>query len=72
MYCTTVFKKTHKIYVSEGYKANNDFIITYAEHSIITLSLVLFMLIFNKFEDLKYFPTLAKQFRRNYVKNVLL
>ena len=52
------------MYVSKGYKAKNRFIVTYAVHSIIIFSLVLFMLIFNKFEDLKYFPTLAKKFRR--------
>jgi len=64
MYCTTVFKKKHKICVSKGYKTKNDFIVTYAEHSIITFSLVLVTLLSNTFEDLKYFPTLVKQFRR--------
>jgi hypothetical protein len=54
----------HKLYVSKGYKDENDFITTYAEHSIIIFSFVLFMLYFNNFECLKYFPTLARQFRR--------
>ena len=52
--------------VSKGYKAKNDFIFSYAEHSIIIFSLVVFILvlIFNKFEDFKYFLTLAKQLRK--------
>lgn len=50
--------------MSKGYKAKNDFIIIYTEHFIIIFLLALFMLIFNKFEDFKYFPTLSKQFRK--------